>query len=307
MKRKQGDGATGRRGEKKSRHAVGSHGGRRSPCPPISPSPRPRVSLITLLTDFGSADYFVGSVKGVILSINPEACIVDVTHEIPPQDIAAGAFNLLAVYRSFPAGTIHVAVVDPGVGSSRRPVLVTAGDQFFVGPDNGIFSYVIEREPDACAFHITNEKYFRASVSATFHGRDVFAPAAAALSAGLDHMELGVEIHDYARLASLSPKRLRNGNLRARIIHIDRFGNCITNLTQDDLTTRMIESGARLKVKGREIKTFRRFFSEGSAGNNQLFAVWGSAGFLELAANNRSAARLLKAKRGDMVQVSVRP
>ena len=304
MTTRQGDGETGRRGEKKSRRPAGSHRGRKSPRHPVTPSPGPRVPVITLLTDFGSADYFVGAVKGAILSISPDACIVDITHEIPPQDIAAGAFTLLAAYGSFPAGTIHLCVVDPGVGSARRPVLVSAGEQLFVGPDNGVFSYIIERESGARVFHVTNQKYFRASVSATFHGRDVFAPVAAALSTGVKPAGFGEEIHDYARLASLSPKSLRNGDLRARIIHIDRFGNCITNLTPADLTPRMIEGGARLKVNGKEIKTFRRFFSEG--GGNQPFAVWGSAGFLELAAKNRSAARLLKAKRGDMVQVSVR-
>ena len=293
MKSRRGDTATRRKGDKRSNLRV-------------SASPRPRVRVITLLTDFGSADYFVGAVKGVILSINPDACIVDVTHEIPPQDIAAGAFNLLAAYGSFPAGTIHIAVVDPGVGSARRPIIVTAVEQFFVGPDNGIFGYVIKREPDARVFYITNEKYFRASVSATFHGRDVFAPVAAALSAGLDPMEFGVEIHDYALLESLSPEKVKNGNLRARIIHVDHFGNCITNLTQGDLTPRMIESGAHLKVKGREIKTFRRFFSDATAGNDQLFAIWGSAGFLELASTNKSAAKLLKAGRGETVLVSVR-
>jgi S-adenosylmethionine hydrolase len=294
VKSRRGDTATRRKGDKRSDLRV-------------SASLRPRVGLITLLTDFGSADYFVGAVKGVILSINPDVRVVDITHEIPAHDIAAGAFNLLAVYGSFPAGAIHIAVVDPGVGSARRPIIVTAGEQFFVGPDNGILGYVIEREPDARVFHITNEKYFRASVSATFHGRDVFAPVAAALSTGVKPAELGVEIHDHARLESLSPERLRNGNLRARIIHVDHFGNCITNLTQAELTPRTIESGARLKVKGREIKTFRRFFSDATAGRDQLFAVWGSAGFLEIASTNQSAAKLLKAKRGDVFQITVRP
>jgi S-adenosylmethionine hydrolase len=244
--------------------------------------------------------------KGVILSINPNARVVDITHEIPPQDIAAGAFNLLAAYRSFPAQTIHVAVVDPGVGSARRPILVTAGSQFFVGPDNGIFSYIIDREPDAQVFQLTNEKYFRPSVSATFHGRDVFAPVAAALSTGVQAESLGVEINDYARLDPLSPQRLKNGNVRARIIHIDRFGNCVTNLTPEELTREMIAKGARLSVNGKKIKTFRRFFAEQGRSKDKLFGVWGSAGFLEIAATNQSAAKMLKARRGQTVLVSTR-
>src|SRR5260370_26517512 len=134
--------------------------------------------IITLLTDFGSQDYFVGAMKGVILSINPKACIVDITHEIPPQDIRAGAFNLLASYQTFPSGTIHVAIVDPGVCSARRGVLVECAGQYFVGPDNGLFSWVCERERKFRAGHLVNEKFFRRPVSDTFHGRDAFAPLA---------------------------------------------------------------------------------------------------------------------------------
>lgn len=318
MKSRRGDTETRRRGEKTSRlrvslsstaHALKSTRNRIPAArrPRVSVSPRHRVSVITLLSDFGAADYFVGAMKGVILSVNPDARIVDITHEISPQDIAAGAFTLLAAYKLFPRGTIHVAIVDPGVGSSRRPLIVATGDQFFVGPDNGIFNYIIDRERDARVFHITNEKYFCHPVSTTFHGRDVFAPVAAALSLGAKAEKLGVEIHDYARLAPLVPARSKNGIVRARIIHIDHFGNCITNLTQQELTPPMIESGPRLRVNGKEIRTLRHFFSEAGAGCDQLFAVWGSAGFLEIAAMNQSAAKLLKAKRGQTVLVSTRP
>jgi len=299
VKSRRGETATGRRGEKKPRRSS-------SPRRPVSLSPRPSIPLITLLTDFGSADYFVGAMKGIILSINPNARVVDITHEIPPQDIPAGAFNLLAVYRSFPAQTIHVAVVDPGVGSTRRPILVAAGNQFFVGPDNGIFSYIIDREPHARVFHLTNEKYFRLPVSATFQGRDLFAPVAAWLSKGLKVDNLGVEIQDYARLDLLSPDRLKNGNVRASIIHIDRFGNCVTNLTPAELTPEMIAKGARLNVNGKAIKTFRRFFADQGRSNDKVFAVWGSAGFLEIAAMNQSAAKMLKANCGDKILILTR-
>src|SRR5437867_7292922 len=138
--------------------------------------------IITLLTDFGSQDYFAAAMKGVILSINPAAQIVAITHELPPQDIHAAAFNLLATYRDFPANTIHVAVVDPGVGSTRRAILIECAGQFFIGPDNGIFTWICEREGSYRAFHLTNEIVFRHPVSTTFHGRDIFAPVPAALS-----------------------------------------------------------------------------------------------------------------------------
>ncbi|MDT4898841.1 MAG: hypothetical protein QOH25_3918 [Acidobacteriota bacterium] len=259
--------------------------------------------LITLLTDFGTADYFVGAMKGVILTINRDARIVDITHDIPPQDIQAGAFTLLGAYQTFPAQTVHVAIVDPGVGSNRRPILVSGGQQFFVGPDNGLFSYIYERELDARVFHLTNEKYFRPTVSATFHGRDVFAPIAGALSTGIPPEQLGDEVTDYVRLPQLKAKQQAGKPIEAAIIHIDRFGNCITNLTPDLLTEAMIAAGATLTINGRKITSFRRFFTEGKAAPGELFAIWGSAGYLEIAAYLTSAAQLLGAKRGQIIEV----
>jgi len=240
--------------------------------------------VISLLTDFGTADYFVGAVKGAILSVNPSAVIVDITHEIPPQDVAAGAFTLLAAYKTLPAGTIHVAVVDPGVGSTRRPIIVSANEQFFVGPDNGLFTYICDREPSHRIFHVTAERFFRRDVSTTFHGRDVFAPVAAALSTGVAVEEFGPEINDAVRLPSLETP--------LRIIHIDHFGNCVTNITRD-------RSPREIVVKGRTIREFRRFYGEGD--DESLFAIWGSAGFLELSVNGASAAQVLDAQPGDEV------
>jgi S-adenosylmethionine hydrolase len=259
--------------------------------------------LITLLTDFGTADYFVGAMKGVILSINARARVLDLTHEIAAHDIQAGAFNLLAVYGDFPAGTIHVAVVDPGVGSARRPILVTGGGHYFVGPDNGLFSYIYERETDCRVFHLTREKYFRHPVSETFHGRDIFAPVAGALSLGIRADELGDEIKAYVRLAPLAPTVLASGELSAAIIHIDRFGNCVTNLTREDLTEQMIAQGARLLINGETISTFRRFYADSASASQNLFAVWGSAGFLEIVAFRASAAKILNAGRGQSIMV----
>ncbi len=235
--------------------------------------------------------------KGVILSIQPDATVVDITHSVPPQDIEAAAFTLLAGYNSFPAGSVHVAVVDPGVGSGRRPIILEAGDYSFVGPDNGVFSYICDQEPDFRAFHVTNEEYFRQPVSATFHGRDIFSPVAAAISMGIRPNELGDPIHDPVRLKSLHAERMKNGRVKGRLIHIDRFGNCITNISRNDFT-----EPAHLKIRGKTIRSFRRFFAE--PGRDKLFGVWGSAGFLEIAANNASAAKILGVKRGEPVVLS---
>src|SRR4030095_142154 len=145
----------------------------------------PADAIITLLTDFGGADYFVAAMKGVILSIQPGVTFVDISHEIPQHDVAAAAFTLLACHRDFPVGTIHLAVVDPGVGSERRPIAISAGGYTFVGPDNGLFSHVLDREPAARVVHLSRQKYFRPNPSTTFHGRDVFAPVAGALASGV--------------------------------------------------------------------------------------------------------------------------
>jgi S-adenosyl-L-methionine hydrolase (adenosine-forming) len=260
---------------------------------------KPRI--ITLLTDFGSQDYFVGAMKGAILSINPAASIVDITHEISPQDIQAAAFNLLAVYKEFPAGTIHVVVVDPGVGSARRSAILECAGQFFVGPDNGVFSWICEREEDFLAVHLTNEKLFRHPVSQTFHGRDIFAPVAAALSNGVDLKEFGPVIDDLIQLESLQPRTLDDGVTEAWIIHIDRFGNCITNLTRDYFAGSQITAGAKLVVNGHEVSSFREFFADGGVDQGELFCLFGSAGFLEIAAQNSSAAKILGAQRGHPV------
>ncbi len=301
---RRGEREKGRRGETsslKSRFPIPQ-----SPRLPLAPSARPRLPLITLLTDFGTSDYFVSAMKGVILSVNPDARVVDITHEIPAQDIEAAAFTLLAAHSSFPSGTIHLAVVDPGVGSARRAILVETRGQFFVGPDNGIFSYVYEREPQAGVFEVTKNEYFRAQVSSTFHGRDVFASVAAALSTGVDPAEFGKQITNPVLLAPLKPENSKNGTVKARIVHIDRFGNCITNLTPRELTERMIADGAYLVANGAKVESFRNFFSDQAGRGTEVFGLWGSAGFLELAAKDKSAAKILKAKRGQPVLVRMR-
>jgi len=283
VKKKRGNAATRRVGKTPARRVS------------VSASP-----VITLLTDFGLRDYFVGAVKGVILEGNPEARIVDITHEIPEHDIEAAAFTVLAVAGSFPAGTIHLAVVDPGVGSSRKPLLILSGDQFFVGPDNGLFSYVMEN--DAVVYEVTNTEFFRQPLSQTFHGRDVFAPVAEALSSGVKPDTLGKRITDWVTLPSLKPKKLRDG-VEGRVIQIDRFGNCITNLTPADIRAEGIGSVTQLKVGKNRIESFRRFYGDHAQAEKTSFAIWGSAGFLEISMENRSAAELLKVKRGERVLV----
>jgi S-adenosylmethionine hydrolase len=261
-------------------------------------------ALITLLTDFGTADYFVGAMKGVILSTCSSARIIDITHEVPAQDIQSAAFTLLASYESFPVGTIHVAVVDPGVGSARRGIIGKCAEQIFVGPDNGIFNYVFQREAPARVFNIQNEEFFRRPVSATFHGRDIFAPVAAALANGVEATQLGSEISDWVRLEPLAPVRRGKGTIEGRVLHIDRFGNCITNFTDEDVTEENKSNGALL-INGRRISSFRRFFAEKeTTGDGGLFAITGSAGFLEIAARNLSAAQILNAKVGQTVLFS---
>ena len=258
------------------------------------------MPVITLLTDFGTSDYFVGAMKGVILSANPAAVIVDITHEVPPQDIRAAAFNLLATYKDFPSGTIHVAVVDPGVGSNRRPILVECAEQVFVGPDNGLFSWVCQREGHFLARHLTNEKFFQHPKSGTFHGRDVFAPVAAALSRGVDAERFGPVIDDAIVLESLTPRANDDGTLAATIIHIDRFGNCITNLTTEHLTGD-VNRRVRLIVNDQVITSIRKFFSAEAVDSESLFMIPGSAGFIEIAAQNSSAASILKVRRGQSI------
>ena len=255
--------------------------------------------LITLLTDFGTQDYFVGAMRGVILSRNWNAQIVDITHEIPPQDIQTGAFNLLATYKDFPPGTINVGVVDPGVGSDRRGLVVDCGGRLFVGPDNGLFSWICEREGKWRAFSLTETQFFRRPVSNTFHGRDIFAPVAAALSLGQEPQEFGAAVNDIVHLEPLEPNIVDAQTIEGRIIHIDRFGNCITNVTNQMLASRRAPAAWKISLNGAEINSFHSFFAE--AGTNEIFCTTGSAGFLEISVRNASAAKTLNAERGQAV------
>lgn len=261
--------------------------------------------IITLLTDFGTADYFAGAMRGAVLAANPLARVVDITHEVPPYDVEAGAYMLRAAFETFPEGTVHVGVVDPGVGSARRGIVVEGRGHIFVGPDNGLFGYVYERVRPFRVFQLTNTEFFRREVSPTFHGRDIFAPVAGALSRGVRAEGLGPEVSDFVRLPSGSVERAADGTLVGAVIHVDRFGNLVTNITPEDLSEEAVARGARLRVAGREVRQFRRFFAEGVEGSGEPLAVWGSAGLLEVAVFRDSAARVLGAGRGDKVLVNL--
>lgn len=252
--------------------------------------------IIALLTDFGTADYFVGAMKGAILSINPAANVVDITHDIAPQNIASAGFTLRACYKNFPAQTVFVAVVDPGVGSSRRAILVKTEDYCFVAPDNGLLSFVFDEASDARVIELTSEKFFSKNVSRTFHGRDIFAPVAAHLSNGVQAREFGAEIQDCVRLETSAPRAVSANRIEGSVIHIDRFGNLITNLTAEDLPEKfLLEVGAR-----RQILKRREFYAEAKAG--ELFVITGSAGFLEIVAFQASAKEILRAQIGLKVE-----
>lgn len=259
--------------------------------------------IVTLTTDFGLQDYFVGAVKGVLLSLNPALKIVDISHLIAPHDVRSGAFTLGQAYTCFPSGTIHVAVVDPGVGTARKGLVVWAGGHLFVAPDNGLLSYVLATERAARIFEITSDHYFRKPVSSTFHGRDVFAPVAAWLSRDIAVEQFGPQLTNPVRFPIPSVKRVRENLLQAEVQAVDRFGNLITSLRLGDLPVYEAPGGRGCKILAaqREITAFRRTFAEGSAG--EVFVVPGSTGFLEIVMRDGSAASLLNLAVGAAIGV----
>lgn len=257
------------------------------------------VHLITLTTDFGARDWFVGTMKGVLLGINPRAVIADLTHEIAPGDIRAGAFALMAGCRFFPKGTVHVAVVDPGVGSQRRAIAVQTRDYLFVGPDNGVLSWALARESIMAIRQLENPKYFLKTISRTFHGRDIFAPVAAQLSRGLPLKQLGSELKDYIRLRWPEPVKQR-GEIHGEIVYIDRFGNAITNVP-GKLVSGEPKTICEAMGKRNVHCAVAEFYSAGPL--NAPVAVVGSSGFLEIALNRGSAAKRFGLHPGNTVIV----
>ncbi|MBZ5561403.1 MAG: SAM-dependent chlorinase/fluorinase [Acidobacteriia bacterium] len=263
----------------------------------------PRKQVITLITDFGTTDHFVGTMKGVILNINPEALIVDINHEIGSYDIFDAAYTLAQSYRFFPSDTIHLVVVDPGVGTARRPLLARTMEYKFVGPDNGVFSLIYEREENVEVRHVTSDHYFLNPVSNTFHGRDIFAPIVGWLSKGLEVDKFGEPITDYAKFTSPKPKKTGDNLVKGVTLRIDKFGNIITNITPQDIPQLFAENPPpfRIIVNQQEITRLNLAYSMGKPG--ELFAIVGSSGFIEICTNRGSAAKALNASRGSEVGV----
>ena len=253
-------------------------------------------TIVTLVTDFGTVDGFVGAIKGVILGRCPHATVVDITHDIPPQDVRAGARALAEAAPHFPPGSIHVAVVDPGVGTPRHPLLLASEGQLFIGPDNGLLSLAA---PGAEAWILNRPQLFRSTVSRTFHGRDVFASVAGHLAAGLPPRSCGEPVKRWARLEQPRP-RAEGDRLEGVVLHVDRFGNLITNLDQAAVG----DPGCwEVRLEERDIGPIRGTFGEVAPG--QWVAYIGSSGALEIAIRDGDAASTLE--RATDVQVILRP
>lgn len=263
--------------------------------------------LITLLTDLGTADTYVGVMKTVILGICPSARIVDVCHHVGAQDIQQGAFMLETAWRYCPEGTVHVVVVDPGVGSQRRIIALEAHDQVFVAPDNGVLTYVLAAAREARAFSVERSRYFLPEVSQTFHGRDIFAPVAARLASGLPPDELGDEVTGSLQRFPISRPVMDESGLVAHVIHVDRFGNLVTDVRESDLLTWQRQTGAEevvIRAGDSAIEGLRTAYAGAQPG--ELIALFGSTGRLEIALNLGNAGEVLGLGRGAILVVEGR-
>lgn len=236
--------------------------------------------------------------RGVILNINPKAQIVDICNAVQSFDVLDGALTIAHSYRYFPHNTIHLVVVDPGVGTNRRPLLVTTEKHMFIAPDNGVLSLVYEREERISVRHITSDHYFLQPTSNTFHGRDIFAAVAGYLSKGMEAAKFGDEITDYVRFGSPKVKKIDDKTLKGVVLKVDRFGNLVTNIRPEDVPQLFVElpPDFRISVGKGEVKRIRRTFGEGAAG--EVFGILGSMGYLEIVANRSNAAALLQATKG---------
>ena len=257
--------------------------------------------ILTLTTDFGAADHYVGTMKGVILGICPRARMIDISHEVKPYQIAEGAYLVAQAYRYFPPKTVHLAVVDPGVGSARRPILIEAAGQYFIGPDNGVLSMVYNREKHKARL-ISAERYFRQPVSRTFHGRDIFAPVAAHVATGVPAARLGKLIHDHLKSSSWKPQRTGKRTWTGQVLHIDRFGNIVTNFHASDfpdLETRNVS----LTIGPQQVSVVARTYAECSSA--ELFLIVGSSGYVEVSVSQASAARAIGCETGAPAELMV--
>lgn len=269
-------------------------------------------SIVTLLTDFGNDGPYVGAMKGAILSINPDVTIVDIAHDLAPGDIRNAAFVLAAAVTTFPPETIHVAVVDPGVGSARRSVALSTGDATFIAPDNGLLSYVIDTEPPISATEhdvrqhvlpvgfkavtLTAEPFWKNPVSRTFHGRDIFAPVAAHLSLGVTLEELGPPVDSLLSFPVPRARHENDGSVTGEVLAVDRFGNLVTCIRESDLPM----GGVHVEIAGQRVMGLSNSYAEADG----LLAIMGSAGYLEISVRDGSASAELGVGVGTRVRVT---
>jgi S-adenosylmethionine hydrolase len=264
--------------------------------------PATRMPIVTLLTDFGERDGFVGIVKGVLLGVCPAARIVDLTHDVSAQDVTGGALVLASAVGHFPPGTVHLAVVDPGVGTARRPILIETDRFLLVGPDNGLLSLAAQRATVRRVIHLDRPEHFLSTVSQTFHARDVFAPIAGRCAAGAPLGDLGSEVDAFERVELPQPRRLDDA-VEGQVIHVDRFGNLICNIARDGLGG-FLGRDVSISINGVQIPGISPHYS--SVREGKPVALWNSWERLEIAIRNGSAARHLRARTGDRVQVKLR-
>jgi len=260
--------------------------------------PRP---IVALMTDFGTRDHYAGVMKGVVFGICPDVTLVDITHDLPPHDIAFAAHELAATYKYFPSGTIFLVVVDPGVGTARRGIAADAGDRRFVAPDNGVLTAVFQEAPPKRVVELSERRYARPTVSRTFEGRDRFAPAAAFLAKGIHLEAFGRAVSDY-HLLHLAVPEMKGDALTGQVVRIDRFGNVVTNLDRrscEKLTNG--HSGIEVRLGGKSVSRLVATYADLSAG--EVGALFGSTDHLECAASSASAADALGVRAGDPVEL----
>ncbi len=259
--------------------------------------------IITLTTDFGINDHFVGTMRGVIYNINPAAQVVDICNTVQSYDILDGALTIAQSYSYYPADTVHMVIVDPGVGTARHPILVSTERHIFLAPDNGVLSLVYEQQERVTVRRITAEHYYLQPVSQTFHGRDIFAAVAGWLSKGIDLDKFGDEVEEYVRFSMPRPKVLNPTTMKGVILKVDKFGNMITNIRPQDAPQLFATPAPAFKiVVGKsEISKVKQAYAEGSPG--EVFAIPGSMGMLEIAANRGAAAQIVQANKGSEVHV----
>jgi len=265
----------------------------------------PLQRIVTLTTDFGITEHYVGAMKGVIYNINPAAQVVDICNSVHSYDLLDGAMTLAQAYSYYPPNTLHVVVVDPGVGTARRPILANVGKHLFLAPDNGVLSLVYEREEAISVRHVTSQHYFLQPVSNTFHGRDVFAPVAGWLSKGVDPEKFGEVITDFVRFTAPKPKSAGDNTFKGIVIKVDKFGNLVTNITPQDLPQLFTPEPPpfKLLVGKIEISKMKTTYAEGAPG--EVFAVLGSMGFLEIVTNRGSAQNTIGVGKGTEVGIKL--